>query len=593
MRSTRRRPSRLSPVRPGSGLEELEGRQLLTSYYGNQNGLPFTNLDNTKAPTLTPLTPEVKIIHPIGSDPAKLADYDNEGRYLTGEDRQGNRWTLTLTGPGKIIVTDTTPNDGSLDDDLNTIQLVGTNLAKSRLVGTVQPSARYPTDPSLIATQGQVKFNRLIAQGGVHGVELNGFVLTDTVFLPGGSRNATTGISLHGGTYRLSLQAIDASSPATANPQPITVSIGDPTSPLTIKPSVYIDRIINTVYNDANFTTAPASVALTNPSVIVSINGEAGDLNFVSIGQETDLAKLQTLNGQFLVSVPPLVIPSDTAATAYRFPTVATTGRTSIQVKGVNNVKINGSATNVTVSRSATPFANSLTGVTHVKRLTIGGVNDAVGIDSRGNIGGVKFARGFGNPTNNKKPATNYGIPNDQNGYAANGYLGGQIVTEGSIGHIVAAPATRVLLVPQDPNNVQPFQNGTIDYGIVPGTTFTTALITAAGSIGGVTVVGDATNTEIRSGYNYYSGIGGIEGVSGASSIGPVSVRGSLIDSVFSASYRAVDGIYGNGNDSAGPGVITGRGKGYVIRTATGTTALGNRGAGFYAAAKSKGLPSD
>ena len=230
--------------------------------------------------------------------------------------------------------------------------------------------------------------------------------------------------------------------------------------------------------------------------------------------------------------------------------------------------------------------------MTKVKHLHIGGVNDAVGVDSRGSIGRIRLGKGLGNPTNNKRVATNYGIPNDQNGFAANGYVGGQIVTEGNIVEIIAAPATKVLLVPQDPNDVQPGQNGTVNYGVVPGSTFTTSLITAAGSIGKVTVVGDSFNTEIRSGFNYYSSIGGVEGVTGASAIGPVSVRGSLVDSVFSASFRAVDGVYGNGNDAAGPGTIVGRTNGAAIQTPAGTTVLGNKGAGYYARTKSRGLPS-
>ena len=40
-------------------------------------------------------------------------------------------------GPGKVIVTDTTPNDGALDDDINTIQLVGTNIHDSYVTGNV------------------------------------------------------------------------------------------------------------------------------------------------------------------------------------------------------------------------------------------------------------------------------------------------------------------------------------------------------------------------------------------------------------------------------------------------------------------------
>ena len=53
---------------------------------------------------------------------------NNEGKVVSGTDRAGDKWVITVHGPGKVIVTDTTPNDGVLDDDINTIQLVGTSL---------------------------------------------------------------------------------------------------------------------------------------------------------------------------------------------------------------------------------------------------------------------------------------------------------------------------------------------------------------------------------------------------------------------------------------------------------------------------------
>ncbi len=42
---------------------------------------------------------------------------------------------ITVHGPGKVIVTDTTPNDGVLDDDINTIQLVGTSINSTYVTG--------------------------------------------------------------------------------------------------------------------------------------------------------------------------------------------------------------------------------------------------------------------------------------------------------------------------------------------------------------------------------------------------------------------------------------------------------------------------
>ncbi len=52
---------------------------------------------------------------------------------------------------------------------------------------------------------------------------------------------------------------------------------------------------------------------------------------------------------------------------------------------------------------------------------------------------------------------------------------------------------------------------------------------------------------------------------------------------MISASYRPNDGIYGNGNDTAGNGTITGAIAGQVLSTSNGTTVLGNKNAGIYA----------
>src|SRR5262249_31479467 len=50
--------------------------------------------------------------------------FNNAGKVVSGRNRAGDKWVITVHGPGKVIVTDTTPNDGALDDDINTIQLV-------------------------------------------------------------------------------------------------------------------------------------------------------------------------------------------------------------------------------------------------------------------------------------------------------------------------------------------------------------------------------------------------------------------------------------------------------------------------------------
>src|SRR3954471_23656547 len=80
----------------------------------------------------------------------------NQGKIVSGTDRMGNQWTITVHGPGQVIVTDTTPNDGSLDDEINTIQIVGSNPRSTYVTGTVITSNR-------VLSNSTVLFNRMIA----------------------------------------------------------------------------------------------------------------------------------------------------------------------------------------------------------------------------------------------------------------------------------------------------------------------------------------------------------------------------------------------------------------------------------------------
>ena len=488
--STRRRSARPDPARRrlGSSVEMLETRQLLsqTSY------LPIGSYPTASSTLATNpgSVPSAYISHPVGSDPSTLVGYGNEGKFLSGQDRQGNRWTLTLTGPGEIIVTDVTPNDSVLDDNLNTIRLIGTNINTSSLVGQVEQSARTPTDYTQLTTLGELKFDRLVADNGVKSIILNGFVLTDTVTQPGASGlNSTTGIQLHGGVGNLSFEGINAPMPASQNPVPIVVSIGDPTTPLTVKPTIRIDHIYNTVFDDTAFTPTGSGVIptgpVTSPSVSLVVNGAVADFNVVSITQQPDLGSLfPEINGTIL-TIPTQFIPTDSAALEYQFPTVGTTGRTAIQAKSIDNIKLSGGATNVTFSKAAQPFQSSLTGLDSLKSAQFGGPTDALAIDVKGNIGGLKFAKGLGNPAGLIVNPTNYGRPASANGYAASGNLGGQIVTEGSIGHIVAA---REQL--RGCESVRPRWQSHAGLGQFPVTTsiagsaFTTAIVAANGSIG-------------------------------------------------------------------------------------------------------------
>ena len=98
----------------------------------------------------------------------------NQGKIVSGTTRDGTQWTITVHGPGQVIVTDTTPNDGALDDDIATIQIINSNPRTTYVTGTTVASNQVLSD-------GTVNFNRLIALGGVKSIELNGFNLTANV----------------------------------------------------------------------------------------------------------------------------------------------------------------------------------------------------------------------------------------------------------------------------------------------------------------------------------------------------------------------------------------------------------------------------
>ncbi len=90
--------------------------------------------------------------HPARFRAIRPAAEDLERRQLlsgtvSGINTEGDAWTLTLTGPGSIMVTkqpDANGNPTGLNDpsEINTITIFGTDPLTSRLVGTVVPSGK-------------------------------------------------------------------------------------------------------------------------------------------------------------------------------------------------------------------------------------------------------------------------------------------------------------------------------------------------------------------------------------------------------------------------------------------------------------------
>src|SRR4051812_45215597 len=378
----------------------------------------------------------------------------NQGKIVSGTDRQGDQWTITVHGPGRVIVTDTTPNDGQLDDDINTIQIVGSNPRTTYVTGTVISSNR-------VLSSGTILFNRLIALDGVKSINLNGFDLSHDVN-PAVQQQA--GIFLYGGVQSLRfhdvLAIIDL---ATANiTNPYQIVIGDPTTPLRVRPSIYIDSIYNSVF-DSTATTAPTG-PLTTPSVLFSINGATQNFSVVSITQSaippnyissTQGGTLQEWTGAPLSGPIP-------AGYQFFFNVVGTTGRTSLQTTAIDNLNVRGNSRNFTAQRDTTPFTSSLSGMNSIRRARFGGNADAVALDVRGTSGRLQFRKGLGNPAgvftgktavtnpdgtstglSQLIPAGEYGIPLGSTGYPAAGLQGG-VVAANRISKVNIGPANHV-----------------------------------------------------------------------------------------------------------------------------------------------------
>ncbi len=548
----------------------------------------------------------------------------NVGKIVSGTDRAGDQWTITVHGPGEVIVTDTTPNDGALDDDIATIQIINSNPKTTYVTGTVIASSRALTD-------GTVNFDRLIAASGVRSIVLNGFNLTADV-TP--AVDQTPGIFLYGGVQTLKFNDIGAiiDTASSSNPTLYQIDIGSATTPLKVKPSITIDSIINSVFDSAS-TTIPTG-PLTTPSVQFSINGVVQSFNVVSITQSpispNYLSQSQDQTDKEWTGVP--ASGPNPAGYQFEFSVVGTTGRTSLQALAINKLNVVGKATNFTAQRDTTPFGSSLSGLKYLNKATFGGTADAVALDVRGRIGKLDFKRGLGDPTAVSNatasvtntttgttttvglPATNYGTPLGSEGYPAHGLEGG-VITAKSIKSIKVGPANYTTQTAQNPNFVITGSTRTATaYLTNPGTALTNVAITTQGSIGKVSVTGNQLNSEIKTGFDYQSYLAGLEATRQASRIARLTQRGDLVNSVDSATFRPAknaDGqyVYSYSTGTAGRGSITGTSTaavGHGVDAASyskttvagsaystgGRTALGNYGAGVYARRVKGNLPA-
>jgi hypothetical protein len=424
----------------------------------------------------------------------------------------------------------------------------------------------FRTPSPRVSSSGVVTFQHLTDLSGVKSIVLDGFSLVEPTTVSSTSA-ASPAIYLAQGVGYLEFRDIQAPTDLATGTPPMDIVIGDPSSPLKVQPIIHLQDIQNTVFNSA-VTTNPNGVPQTVPTVNLIVNGQIQDLSL-----EAATASPATFFNQ-----------AD-------FPVVGTTGRTAVRATAINHLAVTGTARNFTVSRSATPFVGSFSGLAHLNSATFGGNADAVGLDvSRGKVGHVYFARGLGSTNGVVTSPADFGQPAATAGYPSFGLYGG-LISAGSIKAIGFGAANTIRQTSQNPTRIQDTGNGTTHYFYRPGNALTSAVIASAGSIGKTEVAGNLQNSEIKAGFDYPSYVLGLEGTRGVSRIGPYRQVGDLVNSAVSASYRPGNHQYGSASSVAGPGTIVGSTTGGAFSNGQ-TTPLGNTGSGFFARVKHGRLPS-
>ena len=267
-------------------IEALETRALMTTLPQT----PFKFYTTSPVPVQTKMHggPYQRPFIPAQGSPAMIQSRDNAGKVVQGQDRSGNQYVITVHGPGQVVVTDVTPNDGVLMDDIDTIQIVGGNINSTYVTGQVSSSSR-------VLTNGMVQFQHLISQNGVNSIILNGFALAQTmpsVTPPPALTVPDINVYLPNGVRTLQIADVNAYNNEAGNYDPFEIVVGDPSAPLKFAPIIRVGTIYNTNY-DSTTASVPATPA-DDPSVIFQIYGNTGALTTNAITRDTPVAGLES-----------------------------------------------------------------------------------------------------------------------------------------------------------------------------------------------------------------------------------------------------------------------------------------------------------
>ncbi len=577
MAHPRNRTSRPHSPRRGvtARLESLEPKRLLTvTPHNGAADVVFEALSPGTLSLYQPVAPRI-IDHfttPVSAAGAatpfgrlRLDLLDNDGKTVSGRLRDGTDYSITVHGPGEVIVQDITPGDGVLFDNVDSITLIGTDPLRTFVSSTVSASP-------FVVSSGTVPFNKLYAPDGVASINLNGFVLTDVLeefpvldagdnvvpepFLDGIPDPDEANIYLPGGVGILDFAGIDGRflTNVEAAADELNVVIGEPTSVLTRPAQIRIGQITNTVAD----TGIPSPVEFpTDPTVNIIVNGPLADFRTSSITRTPP-----TISEELLTTV------------------VDTTGRTAIRATEIGSARVIGSANNTSFSRGATPFQGPFSGLGRAQSLQFGGNVDALAIDVDGPIGLLQFARGAGGLDAIQEPS-DFGSPRFGLGGPNFGFAGA-VVDAGSIGSFQSGPAELDFELPVAPQDRYLNRLDAATFITLPGQSLDGVVISSRGDIGHTRIDGTVYGSEFLAGHDLPQLFAGQNPIAGPSRLGPVLIDGDVVDSIFASSYAPVDDIYGNGNDVAGDGSIDGQVVGNLFESAE-ATILGSQGTGFFA----------
>jgi len=568
----------------GRPVESLEGRELMANLAPSQFQYYVTH--DIPVQTKWHLGSFQYPFHAAEADPKRLMYLDNSNRVLYGEDREGDEWVITVHGPGEIVVTDVTPNDGVLMDDIDTIQIVGSNPRTTYVTGQVTSSDRVLTD-------GMVRFQQLISQNGVNSVILNGFALAQT--LPINEDNTVVqpgvGIYLPGGVQTLQIADIEAYNDVSGRyaTNSVEIVVGDAAAPLRKAPIIRVGTIYNTMYS-SQFDGVP-NVPQTTPTVSFEIYGPTHAITTNAITRQMPVAGYEA-----------------------RYPKPGAQGLTTIATTAIGQFQAMGGVNYTRIARAGNLNISPVNALDQAGLIHIGGTADALSVSSNGPIRSLRLMRGLGDPDGTSTATQYFGTPAGQKGFPAYGYMGGQI-NAGAINRINIGAANTVMQYSNSPQFIQRTQ-GVTNYFPRAGAAMTNAAITTSGSMGtkavhtgainhfgkkiqsnatGVLVRGDLVRSEVASGFDYNQFVTGVSPVTGPSVIRGLRMKGSLVDSVISASYAPDPATldFLQDTDQVSPGAIHGGiyGPGLAYDDGRGT-ALGRLGSGVFARRLSNPLHS-